>query len=261
MLFRMALLPAVLAYGWSSLYRIVFRQLGLLGFGSPGQMAAGVAAGWVIGAFYWTISGFFFAVVAASILAKADEEIAPFTDAFTLARSRIGAVVAMALICWTLFWMGRSAAGFAVLGLLRLFPQRPGFYATRLLFSLPLFLLVGPLSRLGLTIPGLMCEPTASLKQALRTSLQKTENWEFFFMMFLAKSAGVGYFLFWFGNQGLGWLWQRGVLNETSYPWIAQTVYISIAAALESPLFIAFSLLYRDSGRQREGTLTAAVVE
>ena len=39
-------------------------------------------------------------------------------------------------------------------------------------------------------------------------------------------------------------LWERGLLTANLYSWIDWLIYICIAAILEPPLFIAFSLLY-----------------
>ena len=128
-----------------------------------------------------------------------------------------------------------------------------------LLVSVPLLLLAGLLSRLGLTIPVLMHEPDTGLGRAVRISLRDTENWEPFFMMFLVKSALLAFGMYWLSGLGLGWLWRHGVLNNTTYPWVSQAFRIAIAAALESPLFIAFSVLYRDTCVTREDALPAAV--
>lgn len=261
-LFRIALLPAALACFWPYVQRIGVRQLwgmGWIGFGSPGKFAVLVASGWVDGAFYWTLSGFFFAAVASNILADPDKPMPPFSDAYTQARNRIGLVMVVAMICWTLFWIGRAAGIFALFGLLDRLRVRPGFYGTMLLVSVPLLLLAGLLSRLGLTIPVLMHEPDTGLGRAVRISLRDTENWEPFFMMFLVKSALLAFGMYWLSGLGLGWLWRHGVLNNTTYPWVSQAFRIAIAAALESPLFIAFSVLYRDTCVTREDALPAAV--
>jgi hypothetical protein len=127
--------------------------------------------------------------------------------------------------------------------------------------SIPTLLLAGLLSRLALTVPVLMDKPDVSLKEALRTSVKKTEGWELFFMMFLVKSAILGLGLYWLVNHGLDWLWQRHMLTQTTYPWFARALYICIAAAVESPMFIAGSILYRDASSSREKVLSAAAIE
>ena len=80
-------------------------------------------------------------------------------------------------------------------------------------------------------------------------------------MMFLVKSAILVFALVWLGDHGLDWLWQRGMLTQTTYPWAAQAFYICVAAAVESPLFIALSILYRDSSLSRVEALSAAAIE
>ena len=175
------------------------------------------------------------------------EATLPLSDAYTWARRRIGLVVAASLISWTLFWTGRMVLSFAVIRLLGRTTLVNHRYVMEAIFIAVLLLLAGLLSRLGLTIPELMKNPQASLRHALRKSLNKTVNWEPFFVVFLIKSTLLGFCFYWLGNRGLDWFWGRGVLNATTFPWAAKVVYISLAAALESPLFIAFSLLSRET--------------
>jgi hypothetical protein len=121
-------------------------------------------------------------------------------------------------------------------------------------------LICGLLSRLGLAIPLLIDDPGSSLSSALRNSIRKTEDWEPFFMLFLIKSAIAGFAFYWLADQALSWLWQRSILTATLYPWVAPLVYISLAAALETPLFIAFSILYREKTRPKEEVISATAV-
>jgi len=79
-------------------------------------------------------------------------------------------------------------------------------YVMNVTFAAVPLLLAGLLSRLGLTIPELMNNSHASLRQALSASVKKTENWELFFVVFLIKSALLGFGLYWLGTQGLDWL-------------------------------------------------------
>jgi hypothetical protein len=262
-LFRVALLPALLAYLWRYVYRTAGHRMAAMGWISSESsgLALLIVWGWVNGAFYWISSSFFFASVAANIVTERGETKPLISDAFTRARARIGAVSVVALLCWTIFWLGRAASAFALWNILHRLRIRPSFYGSILLVSIPLLLIAGLLSRLALAIPVLMNKPVASLREALQTSVRKTEGWELFFIMFLAKSAILGFGLYWLGNYGLDWLWEHGTLNATTYPWVAQTLYICLAAALESPLFIAFSILFRESSLPREGRLCATAVE
>ena len=262
-LFRIALLPALLAYLWRYFFRLMAQQMavaGWIGFKS-GKFALLIAMGWIDGAFYSTVSSFFFAAVATTVLRVSREEKPAISDAFTQARIRIGALTVVALLCWTIFWLGRAVAGYALLAALHRLQLDPGFYAMVAILSIPSLLLAGLLSRLALTVPVLMDKPAASLKEALRTSMKETEGWELFFMMFLVKSAVAGFCLYWLGDYGLDSLWQHNMLTETTFPWAQQTLYISIAAAVESPLFIAFSILYRDSSLTQVEALSATATE
>lgn len=263
-LFRIALLPYLLAYVASFFYGFAFQQLRQLGMVSfPPRSRASFAApyattyilGWIQGALYWGISGFFFGAVASNILSGPNEAGLAVSDAFTRSRERIGAVTGVALIGWTLFWLGRSAALLALLPLIGGPAAHRSGYGIILLESLDIvvsLMLAGLLSRFGLAIPVLIEEPGTSFRAALKFSVGKTENWEPFFMIFLAKSAILGYAVFWLGSYTLQWLWQHDWLNTTTFPWADKAAYIAIIAALGPPLFIAFSLLYRESTRPRK---------
>jgi hypothetical protein len=262
-LFRIALVPALLAYLWRYFFRFAIRQMMVadwIGFDS-GNFARLIATEWINGSFYWVVNSFFFAAVATTVLGVADKENPAVSDAFTQARARIGALTVTALLCWTIFWMGRAVANYALTNALNRLHLRPGFYVLETIFYTAPLLLAGLLSRLALTVPVLMDKPTASLKEAMGTSVKKTEGWELFFMMFLVKSALLALGLYWLANHGLDWLWQRHMLTQTTYPWFARALYICIAAAVESPMFIAFSVLYRDSSSSREKALSAAAIE
>jgi hypothetical protein len=263
-LFCVALLPALLAYLWRYVYHLAVRHLlktGALVFPSKSYLAIVAALGWLDGAFYWIVSVFFFAAVATVVLGLSRKQQPAISDAFTQARARIGALTGVALLCWTIFWLGRAATTFALWSALDRLRLHPSFYAMALILSLPSLLLAGLLARLALTVPALMDQPEISIKEAMRASLKKTEGWELFFMMFLVKSAVLAFGLYWLVDYGLDWLWQRAVLTQSIYPWFSQAFYICIAAAVESPLFIAFSMLYRDSRVTEVEALSAAAIE
>jgi len=262
-MFRIALVPALLAYLWRYFFRFATHQMavaGWIGFES-GKYALLIATGWIDGAFYWVVSSFFFAAVATTVLRVADEESPAISDAFTQARIRIGALATGALLCWTVFWMGQAVAAYAMTDALNRLHFNPGFYAMTAIFYIPPLLLAGLLSRLALTVPVLMDKPATSLKEAMRSSVKKTEGWELFFMMFVVKSAILAFGLYWLAHHGLDWLWQRHMLTQTTYPWFARALYICIAAAVESPMFIAGSILYRDSNSSREKAFSATAFE
>lgn len=73
-----------------------------------------------------------------------------------------------------------------------------------------------------------------------------------FFMMFLVKSAAIGYGIYWIAGQGLDWMWQHWTLNPNGFSWVQWSVYIFIAAVMETPLFIAFSVLYEELQEKAE---------
>lgn len=247
-LFLIALPPAVLAYLSTFLLRAFFRIAlariwDLLPWRSPGYWAIILATILFEGAVYWLISGFFFAGVASSVLGETGNNETLLSDAFSRARARLGALAAITLITWAAFATGQGIISLAIAPLLGTrYPM-----LVQVVFDVMLLMLCGLLSRLGLAIPILMDDPQASARQSLRLSLIRTENWEPFFMLFLAKSAVIGYAAYWTVNFGLHYLFNRGMLPPEAFPWVQALFYICLAAMLESPLFIAFSLLYHES--------------
>jgi hypothetical protein len=244
--FRMALLPAVLAYCFSYGWRMATRWAIHHGGTSSQTMLAvlGIVSGWGTGAAYWTISAFFFGAIAANIAGTNAQEPYALSDAYTPARARLAAIAKLALLTWTLFWIGRAMAGFALFQFIDYRSPRNYWLLNGLLYVM-LLLLAGLLSRFGLAIPELIRDANVPLRQAIRHSLKRTENWEPFFILFLAKSAIAGYCIYLLAGSGMDWLWQRGVLSDNLFFWVEWLVYICIAAVLEPPLFIAFSLLHR----------------
>jgi hypothetical protein len=245
--FRMAVLPAIVAYcfgyGWRVASRWVLHRESVPR-GSIQWALVGIVNGWGSGAGFWTISAFFFAAVATSVLGTKTDELPAVADTYTIARSRLGVAAKLALLTWTLFWIGRTIAGIAVLGPFIGRISSRYFWIFDLIMYVLMLLLAGLLSRFGLAVPELIRNPDVSLRQAIRKSLRQSGSWELFFILFLAKSAIAGYCLYWLAGLGMDSLWERGLLTANLYSWIDWLLYICIAAILEPPLFIAFSLLY-----------------
>jgi len=209
----------------------------------------------VEGSVYWFLSAFLFAAVATYVLAE-DTNERPLADAYSKARDKIGPILLVSLIGWTFFMLVRLGSGFAVSEIIGGFHL--GKTSAWVLRIIPSILICGLLSRLGLVIPWLMDRPSDSFSSAIRNSVRKTENWEGFFMVFVIKSAIAGYAFYWIADRGLDWLWERVALTALN-PWIARFVYIFIAAALETPLFIALSVLYHEQTSTRANSIPAVV--
>jgi hypothetical protein len=244
--FWIALIPALAACAFSNLEPLISRYFfRLVPVFSIKWAALGVLIGWIRGAVYWIISTFFFAAIATTF----DNVKAPDTqavqDAFTLPRQRLVALTSFALLTWTVFFIGRILAGFAAAELLAYLGLGRNYWVLVSAFGLILVLLAGLLSRFGLAVPELLRNPSSSIREAIRSSVKATKGWQLFFMMFLLKSAILGYSVYWISSMGLGWIWIHWNLNGAVYPWVVGGLYICLAAALESPLFIAFSVLYR----------------
>jgi hypothetical protein len=268
----MAFLPASLAYLFAQIWRIWIRpplksalaRLLLPKLEHPPWYIYFLApqnenvAGVLESVVYWLLSAFLFAAVAARVLAEEETETRHLADAYSVARQRLGPILIASLLAWTCYTISRLIAGFAVWGIIERFHL--GSVSSAVLFYLSVVLICGLLSRIGLVIPRLIDHPKDSLASAIRSSIRQSEDWEPFFMLFVLKSAMLGYALYWLARNGLEWLWQKGVLSDALDLWVYRLVFISIAAALETPLFIAFSLLYRAKTRPApEDALPAAV--
>lgn len=260
---KLALLPGVIAWFYRYAYRIAFRHAVLNGWldrSSFQNLPLMAALGLTEGSFYWITSAFFFAAVASHVLFEATENSTPLSDAFSVARSRIGAVVGVAMLASMFFYVGRTVSAIVLIEAFGRSPLMRNYWAATIIFFIPQLLIAGLLSRLGLAIPMLMAQPEVTFSHALKQSIALTEGWEPFFMMFLTKSVVVGFLGYWGANFLLGQLWLRGLLTRATYPWAQTLFYIAIAAALESPLFISFSVLFRDLQTPKETVLTAPAI-
>jgi len=130
-------------------------------------------------------------------------------------------------------------------------------WAYRGLFDLMMIMVAGLISKFGLSIPELMQDLALSASGAMKKSLQRTAGWELFFMMFLIKSAMVAYGAYWIADAASDWGWKHWHYSAQLYSWIEWIVYIGIAAALESPLFIAFSVLAQDVRKDQQEAVVA----
>lgn len=245
--FRIALVPGVLAYLCGSFLHIVTREVvKMFPLTRSNILATALVSGWLNGAVYWTISAFFLAAIAASFEGTADDDAPAVADAYTRPRQRLGTILAIALLTWTLFWLGRTLAGLAMLGFFRNMNLLTNPRLFDGLYDLMFLLLTGLIAKFGLAIPELMHDLALSAGNAMKRSLKLTESWEGFFMGFLIKSAIVGYGAYWITSIGLNWLWHHWTYNVDIFPWIERAIYISIGACLESPLFIACSVLSQE---------------
>ena len=257
--FRIALLPMALAYLFSYVSRQIYRQI--LSNHQITEYLTGYLVislyGWIRGAAYWILSAFFCAAVAATFHRDQTSGLV-ISDAYTLPRHRVGAVAAIALLTWTIFFIGRSSLRAALIFLMRRFRVSNPWIET-IVIDVFLLALAGLVARCGLAIPALMHDPKISIREALRTSVQRTENWEAFFMLFLAKAGVSAYLGYWLIREGMHWVWYHSSVSATAYLWIEWALYICLAAALESPLFIAFSVLHQEPGEPQEAVGTSPV--
>lgn len=257
--FRIALLPMALAYLFIYASRQIYRQ-----FWTNHQLTEYLTAylvvslyGWIKGAVYWTLSAFFCAAVAATFHRDQTSGLA-ISDAYTLPRHRVGAVAAVALLTWTVFFVGKSSLDPALLYLMRHLRVSNPWIKTGVI-DLFLLALAGLVARWGLAIPAFMHDPKISIREALRTSVHRTESWEAFFMLFLAKSGVSAYLGYWLIREGMHWVWYHSSVSATAYLWIEWALYICLAAALESPLFIAFSVLHQEAVEPQEVAVISPV--
>src|SRR6185312_12146789 len=171
---KMAFLPGLIAWLFRYAYSIAFRHAVLSGWldrSSISNLPLMAALGLTEGGMYWIISSFFFAAVASRVLSEPAEDSNPLTDAFSAARSRIRAVLKVAILAWVLFYVGRTVSAIALAELLGRSSLMHNFWAATIIFSIPLLLIAGLLSRLGLVIPALMAQPGIAFSQALKQSM------------------------------------------------------------------------------------------
>jgi hypothetical protein len=213
--------------------------------------------GFVTGAVYWLISTIFLAAVAHSIVRGGDEDPGEISDSYSPVRKRLGPLLAVGLVTWVLFFIGQVIADWFSVSAVSHFKVRSGTTALTVIFSVPLLMVTGLVSRLALAIPTLVDDPEIRVTAAIRNSIKRSEGWEFFFMFFVAKSALVGYAVYWLVHRGLRQWGGHASVSASAYYWVTWAVYVCLFAVLESPLFIAISLLYRDSRSEQEDALHA----
>jgi hypothetical protein len=260
---KIALLPALITSLYGYAYRVGFRQAvmhGWLDQRSIGNVPLMAALGVTQGGIYWIISGFFFAAVASHVLGEPGDESSPLSDAFSAARSRIGAVVGVTMLAWVLFYFGRIVSGIAVHEVFGGSALMRNYWAVTFIVAIPLLLVAGGLSRLGLAIPALIAQPDLTVSQSLKESVASTRGWEAYFMMFLAKSAVLGFLGYWVANVLLERMWVRGLLTRATYPWAQTLLYLGIAMTVETPLFISFAVLYRELRSPEETALRVKAI-
>ena len=260
-LFLIAVTASLFAYLCHFIQRTVIGLMSSGGWLPPRHYAAVVTAVALFQqAAYWVISGFFFAAIASHVLRAPISEKPPLVaDAFAAVGRRIGPVAAAAVVTWAAFVPGRGILCFAILAILDRLRLLDNPTLVTAATGVVLLLLGGLLSRLALGIPILMDNPGISIREALRRSVVKTEGWELFFTLFLAKVTVLGYAAYGLVRLALTNLADRGMLRAEAYPWVQSLLYICIAAIIESPLFIALTLLHRYGGLRRESAVPAAV--
>ena len=124
---------------------------------------------WTRGAIYWIISAFFLAAITATFAREGLGGSSAVADAYTLVRRRLGAVAAVAVMIWTLFYIGRTASSFAVWQLLNVFHiGLRSFWVITCALTAPILLLAGLLSKFGLVIPELMHNPSSFIRSAIK---------------------------------------------------------------------------------------------
>lgn len=125
--FRIALVPALAAYFFQYLVRLLTLRLvrsGMLPFLSAKFFVVATGIEWFTNAGFWVISAFFFAAISASFTREPSEQAPVLADAYTLPRKRLGALLTVALLTWTLFQLGRSLAALASFGFSAIWIQR-----------------------------------------------------------------------------------------------------------------------------------------
>ena len=222
-----------------------------------------IGLSFIKGAVYWILSTILLAAISEKVTQHDQQsEDTPLSDAYSYVRRRLKALFVFGIVTWMPFFLLKALASFAGGKMLELFRIKPSqSLISFVIVSLPLLIIAGLFSRIGLAVPELMDNAAISVRQAIRNSFRKTEDWEPFFMFFLTKSAIVGYGVYWVAQRGFHLLWTRTSLSPSAYYWITWGVYVCLFALLASPLFIAFSVLYREkSNVTQEAGLAAPAI-
>ncbi len=255
---KLAIVPAALACAFRIFEQFYvapwvrgFLPLSLAESNIPKYLCMSAAFWFLRGVPYAILSGFFCAGVSAAIL-RSEEEDELIADGFGLVRERLGSIAACSVLVWTLFCAGQTIVFFLIAYVINLMQFGTNAYKAELVLFL--VLLAGLISRLGRAIPAIISERRISVPLAIRTSILGTAGTELFFSAFLLKSWLIGYAAFWLAGTVLAALWNKGGMQQTSYSWVSAVVFVMIGAMLETPLFIAFSLLHKGGEHKHPAT-------
>ena len=259
--FWIGLPVALLTYFFPPLQRLAVGKLvfilGLRKFSQSYWVFLSLAT-FFTGAVYWLLSTTFFAAIAGKLINDDSEEGQALSDAYSPVRRRLPALLVVALVTWTAFHVTRVIVAMTEARLVERFNYYPGFWSLALMIGLPLAVIAGLVSRAALAVPELIADPGVSPLRAIRNSIRKMENWEPFFMFFLIKTAIVGYGVYWAAQRGFELLWAHTSISPSAYSWVTWGVYVCLFAILESPLFIAFTVLYSELALKQKETALAA---
>ena len=220
-----------------------------------------VVLGFIEGGVYWILSTILFAAIARKVVREDyDDGNIPLSDAYSYVRQKLRALFVFGIVTWVPFWLTRLLALSATWKLLDFLGVKLSPFLATIVLSLPLLIVAGLFSRLALAVPELMDKGNISVREALRSSFRNTENWEPFFIFFLLKTAVVGYGVYWVADRSFDVLWARTSMSASAYYWVTWGVYVCLFAMLESPLFIAFCVLYRETQFNQEDALTAPAI-
>jgi energy-converting hydrogenase Eha subunit A len=200
----------------------------------------------------WLMTAVAFAAVSSAILGNhAAENERRIADSYTSARERLGPILAVGLITFLVMVLGYAVVALCTQVIVSspLAPKQHRVLVLEAVLGVGLALWVGLLSRAGLSIPYLMDHDGAGAWRAIKTSIRMSDGYEPFFIFLAVQTVLFSLLGPWLGRQALLRLWARGLISAPVYEWLRYSLDALAPAAVETVLFVGFTVLYMELKR------------
>jgi energy-converting hydrogenase Eha subunit A len=200
----------------------------------------------------WLMTAFAFAAVSSAVLgndvAKNQSSIA---DSYTSARERTGPILAVGLITYLVMILGYAIVSLCAqsIAFSSLAPKQNRLFVLEAVLFAGLAIWVGLLSRAGLSIPCLMDHEDAHAWGAIKTSIKMSDGYEPFFILLAVQTVALSILGPWLGRQALVQLWGKGLISSTALQLLGYSLDALVPAAVETVLFVGFTVLYLELKR------------
>jgi hypothetical protein len=212
----------------------------------------------------WVVMTLAFACIAAKVLgnAKGMQKV-PVSQAFRSAMSRssllalaafLGALATILFWSFVLPFLLRPLALLLILGHLGYDIYLISNFLAR---GLILVIFGTLLARMATAIPGVLDEPSRSLRDTLSSCLRYTKGHQLFMTLGLGASAACGFLVYFVAGSVLEAACSRGDFSLTACSWFLALLAALIIALLAGPAFIYLSLLYLEGSATERASLAA----